>query len=1447
MNIEEILSNPDRYDSQCQACIASRRAKFGARSAELKCSGIKKNVLDGLDLSQFDSLSIIERDNTIKALTSLADPVTWLQIETGTELRWYQQLMARCTAINKMSRVGRRAGKCLHGDTKIHLANGSMPSIKDLVGKQFLVRSFDGNKVISQWATAFANIIKPAYKVTMKSGRDITASFDHPFLSFNDNWINVDKLKAGDRIATERSGVFGNNSLPDYEIEFLALMIGDGGCSQKVVNFTNNNPIIVNRMKELASEIGCIFKETALIQYQIGKPPKTGKYNKAIAILKKHGVMGKLAKHKVIPEAIFSLSKIQLALFLNRLYATDGWASVSALDSGEIGYCSASKQLARDIQELLFKFGITAALRHKPNIPLNGKLFEAWTVTISNKDSVLKFAKEIGILGKQPALDKVVKKQESIEFGKFYGGKTYTDTLPKEVWAIIKNSIKDKSVRSQIGEIRFRPNSAPSRNKIKNIGIKIGNSNLVAYAEADIIWDIVDKVEFVGDIQTYDITVNASSYNMQNFSAEGIFVHNSVAMAAHSLHKAYTTPNFKILVIAPLDLQVEEYFRYYKEWIGKSTNLRASIKREKQNPHLIEFTNGSRIMGLTAGTKSGHNASSARGQEADAIYLDESDYLSEGDLETILVLLLRTNEKSIEDKYMWASSTPTGKRQKFYEWAHDPGYKEFHYPSMISPAWNAEEEIRMRKLVTTENGWTREVLADWGEEAEGVYRDDYIDRAVNLSKIFFTHNEGMWDYKTEEPTPGCLYIIGVDWNSSGNGVQIVVAEHNPALKIDQDDPGLAGRFRIATRVSIEDAQFTQTAAIDKILELNIKWNPSYIYVDEGYGACVAPNTLVQTKTGSIEIQNIKIGDQVLTHKGQYSEVLDITGTPPKESYSIRPSKCPEIVTSYCHPFLALEMNGGRTKFWETNKFTPEQLEAKLQWVQTENLSIDKHLIAIAKSQEDSFTELIDMVSICQDMSGLRYDNEYVWLKTGYSPITGELVKHKRYIDPYDKKLQELLGWYLSEGSANKTYVEIDQAIYGPKYKYFRNAIKIAKNMFPNTNVYTKIARSTSNKRSNFDIARLIIPGQIPCRLFEFLGGKHCNNKMLHPKFMGMDISAILKPLYYGDGHLAKKKKNANASLQISLTSPSLIMQVRQWFINHSILPSLYKVKNGKPNCFQQWRIDIGGTLKESNKIDIIMNTNISKSRKNAIQRREYIETPNYMLVPISKFKSIGIREDLMDIEVADGHSFCGNGVILHNTQIETLRRIGNIKPETGILKKLEPINFSSMQEIRDPVNKAIIKKEMKPFMVNNSISFFEKNFILLNGADEKFIGQLRNYKVLRRTDNGRPVYEKGDDHILDAWNLCLLGFAIKFTDLGNPQFTNKMAAGVKWGDNRGKSVEELEEANKIRIEQSMERKKPFPIFGRGILGDNNSTHLTKRGSSWDSGRQGKFRPTRTQI
>ena len=237
-------------------------------------------------------------------------------------------------------------------------------------------------------------------------------------------------------------------------------------------------------------------------------------------------------------------------------------------------------------------------------------------------------------------------------------------------------------------------------------------------------------------------------------------------MAIALLHYSYTHKDGRCLVIAPMKSHVELIYQEILRLASKNEIVMNSITRKVTSPQfMIQFSNGSTIRFFTSGMRSGGKSDVARGQEAHIIVLDEMDYMHADDLDALYAMLQKTAEDQ-PDKILIGASTPTGRRERFWEWCRSARFQEFWFPSYCNPYFSKEQEDEFREQYS-EMGYRHEIEADWGEDAEGVYPRKFIDKAFI---------DPSWDYTPEIQSARSFYTIGVDWDKYGAGTNIVVLE-----------------------------------------------------------------------------------------------------------------------------------------------------------------------------------------------------------------------------------------------------------------------------------------------------------------------------------------------------------------------------------------------------------------------------------------------------------------------------------------------------------------------------------------------------------------------------------------------------------------------------------------------------------------------------------------------
>ena len=239
--------------------------------------------------------------------------------------------------------------------------------------------------------------------------------------------------------------------------------------------------------------------------------------------LKELGLWRKNAHSKTIPDVIFTLQRPLVTLFLNRLFATDGWAIVLKSGQSQLGYCTVSKKLARQVQHLLLRFGIIAALKHR-YVKYQNTRRSAWQLDITDAKSIKTFIDEIGIFGKEEQLAAV---QQALSTRRYQSNR---DLIPREIWQELTKAKQNEpwSVLAKRAGIKGYSNihvnqRALSRERLFKLASALDNIPLQNLASSEIYWDEIVSIQFVENKQVYDLTIPET----HNFVANDICVHNT--------------------------------------------------------------------------------------------------------------------------------------------------------------------------------------------------------------------------------------------------------------------------------------------------------------------------------------------------------------------------------------------------------------------------------------------------------------------------------------------------------------------------------------------------------------------------------------------------------------------------------------------------------------------------------------------------------------------------------------------------------------------------------------------------------------------------------------------------------------------------------------------------------------------------------------------------------
>jgi replicative DNA helicase len=324
----------------------------------------------------------------------------------------------------------------------------------------------------------FSTGVKEVFRVRMTSGREVEATANHPFLTY-DGWRSLDQIQAGSRVAVPRHvpPPLEVRGIPEPEIIMLAHLIGDG-------SFIKSQPI-------------------RLDTYEL---------------------YGLRSHDRFVPDPVFSLPKKQLALFLRHLWAADGcaWWDETA-GQARIYYASTSRRLVDDVGQLLMRFNVMTRVEEVRKADYR----PCYHLLICGAENQFRFLDDIGVHGARSVM---AEKARAMLAG--IKGNNNLDTIPREVWDRVRNVLVERQITHRqfaaaLGT-KFSGGTlwkhAPSRERLSRVAAILDDAHLEMIATNDVFWDEVASVESLGMKPVYDATVAGA----HNFVANGVSVHNSI-------------------------------------------------------------------------------------------------------------------------------------------------------------------------------------------------------------------------------------------------------------------------------------------------------------------------------------------------------------------------------------------------------------------------------------------------------------------------------------------------------------------------------------------------------------------------------------------------------------------------------------------------------------------------------------------------------------------------------------------------------------------------------------------------------------------------------------------------------------------------------------------------------------------------------------------------------
>lgn len=478
------------------------------------------------------------------------NPVEMLRLEALTSFEKYTKLMFKCqykrsfivaehhkkifealqdVVDGKITRliinIAPRYSKC-HSLTDEVFTQKGLKQVKDITPGD-KVYSFHEGKAVLNTVLATEPAYKDTYTITFRSGRKITASYDHPILT-TFGYKQLQELKVGDRVQALCAELDSNYEIDDNELLLAALLIFEGKCGDRSIAFANTDPKVVEVAKKAVKHFGCQIK-----QYKGAKPFEywiTGGYSGGVCqMLKRNNLLGHTAYNKRIPRNWFGLSMRQKYMFIDMMIATDG-----AIDkrSGQICIGLANKGLIQDIQHMLSTMGIVSTYNFYDNEHAG-----VWVLAIPRKYAQ-KLYPHLTFYGKAEAAKSIIEKQ----------AQCHLDTYPYE---IIRH--EKMTYNTAYAPYRCSPRKNITRDKFSRLASTF--PKLSKYLCDDFYLDEITCIGYSGEQELRHLEVE----NDHNFIANGIVSHNTEVVIKSFISWAFAlNPRCRFLHLSYSDILVND-------------------------------------------------------------------------------------------------------------------------------------------------------------------------------------------------------------------------------------------------------------------------------------------------------------------------------------------------------------------------------------------------------------------------------------------------------------------------------------------------------------------------------------------------------------------------------------------------------------------------------------------------------------------------------------------------------------------------------------------------------------------------------------------------------------------------------------------------------------------------------------------------------------------------
>lgn len=425
------------------------------------------------------------------------------------------------------------------------------------------------------------------------------------------------------------------------------------------------------------------------------------------------------------------------------------------------------------------------------------------------------------------------------------------------------------------------------------------------------------------------------------------------------------------------------------------------------------------------------------------------------------------------------------------------------------------------------------------------------------------------------------------------------------------------------------------------LDLSEQFNVKLIATND----CFVKGTVVLTDCGAKAIEEIIVGDNVLTHKNRFRRVLHLNNRGLKENESVY--KIKTNIGSLCgeatgtHPYYTCSYNSNEKKLYDFKWKKVEKLEVR------DYLVIPKIGDIFCREERYSCVDLLDFYKKPRNLTRSSFFEGGIEFVNSIRAKDRE-IKIPRFLE-IDDDFLTVLGIYIAQGCCHKR--KINFAV--PKRSEWQADLII--DYFNKFNLSPKKVQSKNGEYFVIAFTSAVFEDVLASMCGRGSGNKHLPiiSKLFHSFSNGWTREQLLKILFgytTSDGSISKN------SVQVGATTSKRLAYELSFLLNSwGILcfPEIREYNGGEkhknPNANPaNWNTAYILNLASFQAEKYCSDIGIEWKRNIGVARKRFVESDNFFAVKIKEIKNMEYCGNVFNFEVEEDNSYTANGYIVHN-------------------------------------------------------------------------------------------------------------------------------------------------------------------------------------------------------